>query len=63
MEKNETYSDAIKKLQLIYSEFISGKTDVDTLSEKVKEAMPLIKICRDKLYKVDENTKKIIEKI
>jgi exodeoxyribonuclease VII small subunit len=63
MEKEETYADAIRKLQMIYGELKSGKTSVDTLSEKVKEASRLIKICRDRIYKVDENVAGMIEKI
>ena len=63
MEKEETYNEAIVKLQDIYAELESGKIEVDTLSEKVREAGRLIKICKDKLYKVDEDVKKIIEEI
>jgi len=63
MEQIETYKEAIKKLQSIHKELESGEIDVDVLSEKVNEASRLIKICKDKLYKVDEDVKKIIEKI
>jgi exodeoxyribonuclease VII small subunit len=63
MEQKETYNEAIKKLQSIHHELESGEIDVDMLSEKVNEASRLIKICKDKLYKVDEDVKKIIEKI
>ncbi|MDR0835498.1 MAG: exodeoxyribonuclease VII small subunit [Tannerella sp.] len=52
MEKEETYNEAIEKLQSIYRALESGEIDVDVLSEKVKEASRLIKICKDKLYKV-----------
>jgi exodeoxyribonuclease VII small subunit len=63
MEQIETYKEAIKKLQSIHKALESGEIDVDVLSEKVNDASRLIKICKDKLYKVDEDVKKIIEKI
>jgi exodeoxyribonuclease VII small subunit len=63
MEKIETYTEAVKKLKTIYTELESGEIDVDILSEKIREASHLIKICKDKLYKVDEEVKKIMEEI
>ena len=40
------------------AEIENGDLDVDILSEKVKEATRLIKLCKEKLYKVDEEVKK-----
>ena len=37
--------------------------DVDLLSEKVREATRLIKLCKEKLYKVDEEVKKVLEEL
>jgi exodeoxyribonuclease VII small subunit len=62
MEQEVTYSEAIKKIKSIYGELESGGINVDILAEKIKEASRLIKVCKDKLYKVDENVKKTIEK-
>jgi exodeoxyribonuclease VII small subunit len=39
----------------------NGELDVDLLSEKVKEATRLIKLCKEKLYKADEEVKKVLE--
>jgi exodeoxyribonuclease VII small subunit len=63
MEQKETYNEAIDKLKTIYRDLESGEIDVDALSEKVREASRLINICKEKLYKVDEDVKKIIEEI
>jgi len=41
----------------------SNTLDVDDLSEKLKEASALLKICKEKLFKVSEETKKILEEI
>lgn len=62
-EKNETYNEAIRKLREIVSDIESNELDVDILSEKVKEATRLIKLCKDKLFKADEDVKKILEEL
>jgi exodeoxyribonuclease VII small subunit len=63
MEKKETYSDAIEKLRSIVEEIEQGELDVDVLSEKVKEAARLIKLCKEKLFKADEEVKKILDEL
>lgn len=60
-EKKESYNKAIKKLRGIIHDIESGELDVDVLSEKVKEASRLIKLCREKLFKADEEVKKILD--
>ena len=60
-KKEETYNEAIEKLRKIVAEIENGDLDVDILSEKVKEATRLIKLCKEKLYKVDEEVKKVLE--
>ncbi len=62
-KKGESYNEAIDKLRRIVSEIESGDLDVDLLSEKVKEATRLIKLCKEKLYKVDEEVKKVLEEL
>lgn len=64
MAKNQfSYSDAYSKLQEILSQIESNKLDVDELSTKIKEASSLLKICKDKLFVANEETKKIIDNI
>jgi exodeoxyribonuclease VII small subunit len=60
MEKKETYNEAIEKLRAIVEDIEQGELDVDILSEKVKEATRLIKLCKEKLFKADEDVKKIL---
>ena len=62
-KKEETYNEAIEKLRTIVAEIENGDLDVDILSEKVKEATRLIKLCKEKLYKVDEEVKKVLEEL
>ena len=55
------YEDALKRLEEIVSGIEKNKLDIDLIGEKLKEARELIKFCRDKLYKTDEEIKKILE--
>lgn len=54
------YEEAIKNLESIVSMMESGKLDLDQLEEKLKEAQHLIKLCRDKLTKTDEEISKLL---
>lgn len=55
------YEEAIKNLESIVSMMESGKLDLDQLEEKLKEAQKLIKLCRDKLTKTDEEISKLLQ--
>ena len=63
MEKKETYSESVEKLRAIVEDIERGELDVDVLSEKVKEATRLIKLCKEKLLKADEEVKKVLEEL
>lgn len=62
-KKTESYTEAVEKLRRIVSDIERGDLDVDVLSENVKEATRLIQLCKDKLYKVDEEVKKVLEEL
>lgn len=62
-KKQETYNEAVEKLRLIVSEIERGDLDVDLLSEKVAEASRLVKLCKEKLFKADEEVKKVLENL
>ena len=62
-KKMESYQDAMEKLRRIVVEIEGGELDVDVLTERVKEATRLIKLCKEKLYKVDEEVKKVLEEL
>lgn len=62
-KKQESYNEAMEKLRLIVAEIERGELDVDLLSEKVTEASRLIGLCKEKLFKADEEVKKILENL
>jgi exodeoxyribonuclease VII small subunit len=59
-EKKPTYEEAMKRLEQIVSAIDSGTLDIDLLSQHLKEAQTLLAFCRDKLYKVDEEIKRLL---
>lgn len=60
-EKKQSYAEAMKKLEDIVSAVEKDELDIDRLSEKLKEAQKLVSFCKDKLYKTDQEIKRIME--
>jgi exodeoxyribonuclease VII small subunit len=61
MNKDPNYSEAFDELQSIVAEIEDGQISVDELSEKVKRAAVLIKICKSKLTSTEEDVAKILK--
>ena len=54
------YTEAFDELQAIVNDIEQGEISVDELSEKVKRAAMLIKICKDKLKTTEADVSKIL---
>ncbi len=63
MSKNETYKQAIEELEQIVNEIENEEISVDELSEKVKRASQLIRLCKTKLTKTEEEVAKVLEEM
>jgi len=61
MNENPDYKDAIGEIELIVEEIENESVDVDVLAEKVKRAAYLIKVCKAKLKKTDDEVKRILK--
>ena len=61
MSNDTSYTDAFDELQVIVTEIESGEISVDELSDKVKRATELIRICKTKLTTTEENVNKILK--
>lgn len=61
MNENPNYAQAFEELQRIVSEIEEGQISVDDLSEKVKRAALLIRICKSKLSSTEEDVNKILK--
>ena len=63
MSDTINYTEAFEELQAIVSEIEQGEISVDELSEKVKRAAQLIKICKSKLTTTEEDVNKILKEL
>ncbi|HNV23878.1 MAG TPA: exodeoxyribonuclease VII small subunit [Candidatus Omnitrophota bacterium] len=55
------YTKAMKRLEEIVEKIESEEIDVDELSTHVKEAVALIKTCKDRIEKAEIDIKKVVD--
>ena len=55
------YSKAIAKLEEIMDKIENETIDVDELSDKVREAVDLIRVCKSKIEKAELEVKQVVE--
>jgi len=55
------YSEAVEELDGILSELESESVDVDDMAVKVKKAVELIKLCRERIEKTEFEVTKIVK--
>ena len=60
MSKEIKYEAALAELQAIVRKMENDELDIDQMSEQLTRAQELIKLCKDKLTKTDEEIKKIL---
>ena len=61
MAKEEMkYEQAVRELEQIVERMENDELDIDQLSEQLKRAKTLVKFCKDKLTKTDEEIKKLL---
>ena len=57
------YSQAIEELNQIVEDLQKETVDVDELSSKVKRAVELIKLCKEKIHKTELEVKNIVKEL
>lgn len=60
MEETMKYEQAVVELEQIVRQMESGELNLDELSTKLKRAQHLIKMCKDRLTKTDEEIQAIL---
>jgi exodeoxyribonuclease VII small subunit len=55
------YEEAIKQLEDIVQKMENDEYDIDQLGEQMKKARELIKMCKDKLTKTDEEVQRMLK--
>jgi exodeoxyribonuclease VII small subunit len=63
MTKKISYKEAVAEIEDILSKIENEELDVDELSDKVKRVSSLIKICKQKLFKTEEEVERILDEI
>jgi exodeoxyribonuclease VII small subunit len=63
MKNQPNYTEAYEELQEIVSEIERGEISVDELSQKVKRAALLIRICKDKLTSTESDVNQILKEL
>ena len=63
MTDTPNYTNAFEELQTIVSEMESGAISIDELSDKLKRATELIKICNAKLTATEGDVKTILKEL
>ena len=58
---NIKYEEAIRQIEEIVDRLENNDIDIDTLGPELKKALKLIKMCKDKLTKTEEEVKKILD--
>ena len=61
--KKINYSEAIEELENIVAEIENEDISVDELSEKVKRASELIRICKNVLFKTEAEVNSILKEM
>jgi len=63
MSEELNYTKAFDELQQIVADIEDGEISVDELSEKVKRASELIRICKTKLTSTEEDVNQILQEL
>lgn len=61
IETELKYEDALRQIEQIVEKLENNELDIDTMGEQLKTAQKLIRLCKDKLTKTDDEIKKILE--
>lgn len=61
--KKVTYNEAILEIEAILEKIENEELDVDELAEKVKRVSTLLKICKNKLTKTNEQVEQILKEM
>ncbi len=61
--KEKSYDEAVSELEEIVTKLQSNDCEIDKLREYTARSVELLRLCKEKLYKTDEELKKLLEEI
>lgn len=62
-QKKISYREAITEIEEILTSIENEEPDVDILSEKVKRVTYLLKFCKNKIYKTQDEVEKVLKEM
>ena len=55
------YEEAVSRLEEIVKKLENDELDIDQMAQQLKEAQQLIRLCKDRLTKVDADIKTVMD--
>lgn len=62
-DKEITYNQAVAELEKIVAQMQSDQCDIDSLSDYTRRGLELLRICKEKLTRTDQEIKKCLEEL
>ena len=59
-QKQMKYEEAVSRLEEIVKKMENDELDIDQMAQQLKEAQQLIRLCKDRLTKVDADIKAVM---
>ena len=60
--KEIKYEEAVRQLEAIVNKMENGELDIDSMVAQLKQAQELVKLCKQKLKRTDNEIQKLLEK-
>ncbi len=61
MTKEVNYETAVRQLESIVQRMENDELSIDELTDQLKTAQKLIKLCKERLTKADEEIRKVLD--
>jgi len=61
IQKQMKYEEAVSRLEEIVKKMENDELDIDQMAQQLKEAQQLIRLCKDRLTKVDADIKAVMD--
>lgn len=58
--KETNYRKLIEEIETILAKIEGGETDIDDLPSEIKRAAELLQMCKEKLFRTEEEVEKIV---
>ena len=60
--KDIKYEEAVRQLEAIFDKMERGELDIDSMAAQLKQAQELVKLCKQKLKRTDDEIQKLLDK-